>query len=231
MAKYSTEFKVKIVKEYLESNISYRSLSDKYCIPSEIVVINWVNAYKSQGYEGLKVKRKNTQYTLEFKLNVVNLYLRGEMSYQSLANELKINNPSMITRWVKDFREKGIEGLKAKKRARASKMPKSQKKSKDTKVNSSTNLTKLENDSLIQAQLKENDITQSMSRKGNCLDNSAMENFFGILKQEIYYGNKFYSYEHLKQSIKDYIKYYNEQRIKEKLGYLLPVEYRKKNAA
>lgn len=155
MAKYSTEFKVKIVKEYLESNILYRSLSDKYCIPSEIVVINWVNAYKSQGYEGLKVKRKNTQYTLEFKLNVVNLYLRVELSYQSLANELKINNPSMITRWVKDFREKGIEGLKAKKRARASKMLKSQKKSKDTKVNSSTNLTKLENDSLTQAQLKE----------------------------------------------------------------------------
>ena len=152
MAKYSTEFKMKVVKEYLESNISYRSLSDKYCIPSKIVVINWVNAYKSQGYEGLKVKRKNTQYALEFKLNVVNLYLKGEMSYQSLANDSKINNPSMITRWVNDFREKGIEGLKPKKRGRPSKMPKSQKKSK---VNSSTNLTKLENDSLTQAQLKE----------------------------------------------------------------------------
>ena len=155
MAKYSTEFKMKVVKEYLETNISYKSLSDKYCIPSEIPIINWVNAYKSQGYEGLKVKRKNTQYTFEFKLNVVNLYLTGEMSYQSLANELKINNPSLITRWVNNFREKGIEGLKPKKRGRPSKMPKSQKKSKDTKVNSSTNLTKLENDSLTQAQLKE----------------------------------------------------------------------------
>ncbi len=59
-----------------------------------------------------------------------------------------------------------------------------------------------------------------MSRKGNCLDNSPMENFFGILKQEIYYENKFYSYEHLKQTIEDFIKYYNEERIKEKLGYL-----------
>ena len=77
------------------------------------------------------------------------------MSYQSLANEIKINNPSIITRWVKDFREKGIEGLKPKKRRRPSKMPKSQKKSKDTKVNSSTKLIKLENDSLTQAQLKE----------------------------------------------------------------------------
>lgn len=155
MAKYRTELKIKVVKEYLEGNISYPQISDKYCIPSETIIRKWVNAYKSQGYEGLKVKRKNTQYTLEFKLNVVNLYLTGEMSYQSLSNELKINNPSMIARWVKDFREKGIEGLKPKKRGRPSKMPKSQKKSKDTKVNSSTNLTKLENDSLTQAQLKE----------------------------------------------------------------------------
>ena len=105
MAKYSTEFKMKVVKEYLESSISYKSLSGKYCIPSEIAAKNWVNAYKSQGYEGLKVKRENTQYTLEFKLNVVNLYLTGEMSYQILANELKINNPSMIARWVIDFRK------------------------------------------------------------------------------------------------------------------------------
>ena len=155
MAKYSTEFKMKLVEEYLESNISYKSLSDKYCIPSEIVIKNWVNAYKSQGYEGLKVKRQNTQYTLEFKLNVVNLYLTGEMSYQSLANELKINNPSMIIRWVNDFRKKGIEGLRSKKRGRPSKMSKSPKKSKENKVESSANITNSENESLTQAQLKE----------------------------------------------------------------------------
>ena len=155
MAKYSTEFKMKVVKEYLESNISYRSLSDKYCIPSENVIKTWVNTYKTQGYEGLKVKRENTQYTLEFKLNVVNLYLTGEMSYQSLANELKINNPSMIAKWVIDFREKGIEGLKSKKRGRPSKMSKSPKKSKDTKIESSAQLTNEEDNSLNEAQLKE----------------------------------------------------------------------------
>ena len=81
------------------------------------------------------------------------------------------------------------------------------------------------------SKLKTNGIIQSMSRKGNCLDNSPMENFFGILKQEIYYGRKFYSYEQLKETIEEYIKYYNEERIKEKLGYLSPVEYREKNAA
>jgi len=116
MSKYSTEFKTKVVKEYLESNTSYK--------PSESIIRKWVNAYKSQGYEGIKVKRKNTQHTLEFKLNVVNLYLTGEMSYQSLANVLKITNPAIITRWVNDFRKQGIEGLKPKKRARPSSMTK-----------------------------------------------------------------------------------------------------------
>ena len=94
MAKYGTEFKMRIVKEYLKGNISFKNLAKKYNISHHEIVKRWVNAYKSQGYEGLKVKRQNTQYTLEFKLNVVNLYLTGEMSYQSLANELKMNNPS-----------------------------------------------------------------------------------------------------------------------------------------
>ena len=74
--------------------------------------------------------------------------------------------------------------------------------------------------------LKEKGIRQSMSRKGNCHDNSVMENFFGILKQEIYYGKVYYSYEELKQAIIKYIDYYNNKRIKQKLGWLSPVEYR-----
>ena len=61
-----------------------------------------------------------------------------------------------------------------------------------------------------------------MSRKGNCLDNSPMENFF---------GNTFKSFNELKNTIEEYIRYYNEDRIKAKLGYLSPVEYRKLNAA
>ncbi len=74
--------------------------------------------------------------------------------------------------------------------------------------------------------LKEERIFQSMSRKGNCHDNSVMENFFGLLKQEMYYGVVYYSYEELKDEIECYIKYYNEQRIKEKLGWMSPVQYR-----
>ncbi len=74
--------------------------------------------------------------------------------------------------------------------------------------------------------LKEERIFQSMSRKGNCHDNSVMENFFGLLKQEIYYGVVYYSYEELKSAIEQCIKYYNEKRIKKKLGWMSPVQYR-----
>lgn len=74
--------------------------------------------------------------------------------------------------------------------------------------------------------LKKERIFQSMSRKGNCYDNSVMENFFGLLKQEIYYGVVYYSYEELKSEIERYISYYNERRIKQKLGWLSPVQYR-----
>lgn len=78
--------------------------------------------------------------------------------------------------------------------------------------------------------LKEEGIFQSMSRKGNCHDNSVMENFFGLLKQEIYYGKTYYSYGELKQAIEDYIKYYNEKRIKERLGWLSPIQYRRRHS-
>ena len=58
-----------------------------------------------------------------------------------------------------------------------------------------------------------------MSRKGNCLDNSPMENFFGILKQEMYYGKTFKTYEELKEAIEKYIYYYNHKTNQKKIGW------------
>lgn len=74
--------------------------------------------------------------------------------------------------------------------------------------------------------LKRNRVFQSMSRKGNCLDNSPMENFFGILKQEMYYGMALCTIEELSERIKRYIDYYNNKRIKQKLAGMSPVQYR-----
>lgn len=74
--------------------------------------------------------------------------------------------------------------------------------------------------------LQSRSLTQSMSRKGNCHDNAAMESFFGTLKSELFYLTKFEDIEHLKREIADYIHYYNHDRIKMKLGGLSPVKYR-----
>lgn len=65
-----------------------------------------------------------------------------------------------------------------------------------------------------------------MSYKDNCYDNSVMEIFFGILKQEMYYGITYYSFDERKDTIEKYIKYYNKKRIKEKLGWISSVAYR-----
>ena len=77
--------------------------------------------------------------------------------------------------------------------------------------------------------LKDNHILQSMSRKGNCLDNAVMENFFGLLKSELLYLQKFESVEHFLKELEEYLHYYNDVRIKEKLNGMSPVQYRTQN--
>lgn len=100
------------------------------------------------------------------------------------------------------------------------------------KIPNNTNLT-LHSDQGWQYQmkqyqylLKEKGIIQSMSRKGNCLDNAIIENFFGILKSELFYIQKFTSLEELKREIKQYINYYNSERIKSNLNKMSPIQYR-----
>ncbi|KQL21239.1 integrase [Cytobacillus solani] len=74
--------------------------------------------------------------------------------------------------------------------------------------------------------LQKRGITQSKSRKGNCYDNSVMENFFGIMKSEFLYLKEFESVEHFKLELEKYIEYYNNKRIKAKLKGMSPIQYR-----
>ncbi|WP_353640544.1 IS3-like element IS1397 family transposase [Escherichia coli] len=77
-----------------------------------------------------------------------------------------------------------------------------------------------------QSALADKGLVQSMSRKGNCLDNAVMENFFGHLKEEMYYRRDYRSVEELENAVNEYITYWNQKRIKLSLGGLSPVEYR-----
>ena len=74
--------------------------------------------------------------------------------------------------------------------------------------------------------LQKKGLRQSMSRKGNCLDNAVMENFFGLLKSELLYLQEFRSMEHFKQELVEYLDYYNNRRIKAKLKGLKPALHR-----
>lgn len=73
---------------------------------------------------------------------------------------------------------------------------------------------------------KKEAFVQSMSRKGNCLDNSMMENFFGLIKNELLYVNSYDDIKCFKKELEEYISYYNNKRIKLRLG-MSPVQYRK----
>ncbi|MBK2783878.1 IS3-like element IS1397 family transposase [Escherichia coli] len=77
-----------------------------------------------------------------------------------------------------------------------------------------------------QSALADRGLVQSMSRKGNCLDNAVMENFFGHLKEEMYYRRDYRNVEELENAVNEYITYWNQKRIKLSLGGLSPVEYR-----
>ena len=72
-------------------------------------------------------------------------------------------------------------------------------------------------------------IIQSMSRKGNCLDNAAMESFFGRLKTECFYGREFNTREEIVNAVRDYLDYYNHRRIQLKLKGLSPIQYQKQS--
>ncbi|WP_145009991.1 IS3 family transposase [Pseudomonas oryzihabitans] len=82
-----------------------------------------------------------------------------------------------------------------------------------------------------QQTIRQHGITQSMSRRGNCLDNAAMESFFAVLKSELFHCAKFATVEQLAAAIREYIHYYNHERIKLLLGSRSPVGYRMAKAA
>ena len=118
MTKYSYELKKKVVSAYLNDEGGYEYLSKRYDISHHDIVRRWVKSYNKFGDKGLARSRQNNNYSFQFKLSVVELYLSSEVSYQELALSQGINNSSLITRWVNDFRIAGPDALRPKKKGR-----------------------------------------------------------------------------------------------------------------
>lgn len=129
MSKYSYEFKKKIVLEYLAGEGGPVTLARKYGIPSETRIKEWIKAYQNLGDEGLMRSRQKKNYSYEYKLGIVEMYLTSELSYMNIALAEKINNPCIIAQWVSDFRAFGPEALRPKKKGRKAKVdtPETQK--------------------------------------------------------------------------------------------------------
>lgn len=132
MAKYSYEFKKKIVLAYLNGEGGYKYLSGVYG-PHKKDIQKWVSNYNAYGDDGLMRSRQQKKYSFEKKLSVVESYLSNEISYQDLALREGITNPSIIAQWVSRFRAVGPEGLKSHKKGR--------KKTLDKLVNNTQNKT------------------------------------------------------------------------------------------
>lgn len=118
MAKHSYEFKKQLVSEYLDNQGSYASISQKHGMSSSCQLKTWVAAYKKLGDNGLKRSRSRKEYSFEEKLSVVESYLTSELSYQELALQMGINNPSMLARWVNDFKIAGPDALRPHRKGR-----------------------------------------------------------------------------------------------------------------
>ena len=103
MAKYSFEFKKQIVLEYLSGAGGSDFLAKKHGIPQGKMIRNWVNNYREFGDDGLKRSRGKKNYSFEFKLHVVELYLSSEVSYQELALSQGINNHTLINDWKNKY--------------------------------------------------------------------------------------------------------------------------------
>lgn len=120
MAKYSDEFKFKLVQEYLDGLLGYKLLARKYNMPDPTPIRNWVKAYKAFGAEGIISNDSKKLYSVQFKLDVLHFKKQTGASYRDSAIEFKMNNPALIANWQRIFLKEGVEGLKPKQRGRPS---------------------------------------------------------------------------------------------------------------
>ena len=130
MPKYTKEFKIKLVKEYLSGNSGGREMvAKKYDIPDG-TLRNWINKYNSGGFDNLSKKLKSNKFTSEFKLSVIQYRQINNTSLRETAEYFDIANGAMICNWEKKYKESGLSGLEGNRGRPRKDMSKSNKNSK-----------------------------------------------------------------------------------------------------
>ena len=144
--KYSFEFKLKLILEYLGGKSGgYRHIAEKYNLTDKSLLKGWVNQYEQFGENALKKKMTKTFYSGEFKLGVIQYRHINKCSYKETANHFGIDNQSMISNWQRKYLEEGFEGLN-----KSIGRPKSMSKADNEKyINESKNVNGSEKEELI----------------------------------------------------------------------------------
>ena len=130
MPKYTEEFKIKLILEYLSGEIGgARKVADKYNIPKSTLEL-WINQYKYGGFDNLSKKLKNNKFTSEFKLSVIKYRQINNTSLRETAEHFNLVNGSHGIQMGKAYRERGLSGLEDNRGRPKKDMRKSNKKSK-----------------------------------------------------------------------------------------------------
>lgn len=112
MSKYSFEFKLELVKDYLSGEAGgYKTIAKKYGVKAGSQVEDWIKNYEKYGEEGLRRKSIKTFYSGEFKLAVLQYRQYHNCSYREAADYFGISNQSMIASWQRKYLDEGFEGL------------------------------------------------------------------------------------------------------------------------
>jgi transposase len=144
MAKYSEKFKLMLVREYQKGKLGYDLLAKKHNMTSSSPIKKWVKVYEKFGVEGLKRKKQNETYSVQFKLEVLSFMKRTGSSETETALHFGLTNPPMIAAWKKMLMEGGAEALDRPKGRPPMSDKAKNKKSKQTEEKEMTYEQKLE---------------------------------------------------------------------------------------
>ena len=134
MPKYSNEFKLKVIKYYLEEHHSYQECCKKFSIPSKTPIRNWVHKYELYGVEGI-IKQLKSSYDGNFKQNVVEYMHNNHLSAFETANHFNLGYADVVLRWERIYYEEGPQGLYIERRGRLKNMSSKPRKKKISKEN------------------------------------------------------------------------------------------------
>ena len=133
MSKYTKEFKIKLVLEYLSGEYGgHKMVAKKYNIPNSTLE-SWIVKYRSGGFDNLSKNLNNNKYTSEFKLSVIQYRQINNTSLRETAEHFNLSNGSMVYRWEKAYQQRGLSGLEDNRGRPKKDMSKSDKKPKKEK--------------------------------------------------------------------------------------------------